>query len=164
MIGAGGHAVPAADAAGCDLADDTPDFILCRRCRRTDRHTGRVVVAMHARPGQVGNFSVGKRFAVFQTVQPQPGDGANFIGFIFQDVNVVFRHAGHGTGPTTDTLVQVDHHTIFNRIGRRVRTRTHRLPHSLIRLARLAHQRASPDNGSVIWLTISIGLTPLLRR
>jgi hypothetical protein len=74
MIRTGGLAVPATNAAGIDLADDSRMIIrLCGR-RRANRDTGRVMMTMHTGSGEIAHLRLGEWLAVGYLVKLHPGD------------------------------------------------------------------------------------------
>jgi hypothetical protein len=57
-------------------------------------------------------FRIG--LAIVELVYLHPGDGTQLVGLIFSERDTVLLLAGHRTGHTSCTLVQVDDHAVAN--------------------------------------------------
>jgi len=109
MVWAGRHAVPAADAAGVDLADDAAVLVFIRGHDRAHGDAGRIA-ALLARPGQIRHVVVRKGLSVGQLVNEHPGRGPHLIGGVGLRIDVVLRLTGGHAGPAAGAFVEIDHH------------------------------------------------------
>ena len=109
MVRTRGHAVPAADAAGRNLADDAAFFALVGGDDGAHRHAGRFA-ALHAGAGQVGHFMIGEGLVIGETEHGEPVERTELVAAVHGGSDVVFRLAGHHARAAARTLVDVDDH------------------------------------------------------
>ena len=113
MVRTGGLTVPAADTTGINLADNAVVVIDFGGCRRTDGNAGCMMVAVHARSGEIGHLGFWKRFPVCDLIKLHPGDGTLLVRFIRPDGHIIFSGAGDHAGPAARAPVQIDNHSVF---------------------------------------------------
>lgn len=116
MVRACPHAIPAAKAAGIDLADNTGIMTVIGCSGRTYGYAGRMAMvtdsaAVLTGAGQISYLRFRKGFSIGQFVHPHPGDTELFVGFILLKRNVILGHARDHTGTASRAFVQINNHS-----------------------------------------------------
>lgn len=113
MIGAGGHAITAANTAGVHLAYYAAVFIFIGGYNRAHRNAGRVATLL-AGPRHIGQIVFGKRLLIGDFVDHHPVGGAQSAGRFWRGGQVVFHLTGHHASPAACAAVNVyDHSPLY---------------------------------------------------
>ena len=113
MVRTGGLTVPAPDAPVIVLAHNARIVIHFGRRRRTDRDTGRVMVAVHAGSREIRNLRFRECLPIVDLVELHPGDEALFVRFVRPGCHIVFGCTGDHAGPATRAFIQINGHAVF---------------------------------------------------
>src|ERR1035437_137001 len=112
VVGAGGHAVAATEAALGHLADDSGGGVDIHRLLRADADAGGILAAMLAEDGDEGGAPAGALGAVIDSEHADPGESGAIGGAAGGGGNIVFDGAGYHTGAATVAAVDIDAHAV----------------------------------------------------
>src|ERR1019366_2184511 len=117
VVGAGGHAVAAAEAALGHLADDPGCGVDIHRLLRADADVGGILAAVLAEDGDEGGAAAGTFGTVIDLEDADPGEAGAIGGGSGGGGDVVFDGAGYHAGAATVAAVDVDGHAVAGRRG-----------------------------------------------
>src|ERR1017187_468473 len=115
VVGAGGHAVAATEAALGHLAYDPGGRVDIHRLLRADADAGGILAAMLAEDGDEGGAAVGAFSAVIDLEDADPGEAGAIGGGSGGGGDVVLDGAGYHAGAATVAAVDVDGHAVAGR-------------------------------------------------
>src|ERR1035437_4143346 len=112
VVGAGGHAVAAAEAALGHLADDSGGRVDIHRLLRADADARGVLAAMLAEDGDEGGAPAGSFHAVIDLEDADPSEAGAIGSAAGGGGNIVFDGAGYHAGAATIAPIDVDGHAV----------------------------------------------------
>src|SRR5450759_750352 len=112
VVGAGGHAVAATEAALGHLADDSGGRVYIYRLLRADADARGVLAAMLAEDGDEGGTPAGALGAVIDPEDADPGEAGTVGSAAGGGEDIVFDGAGYHAGAATVAAVDIDGHAV----------------------------------------------------
>src|ERR1022692_235230 len=115
VVGAGGHAVAATEAALGHLADDPGGGVDIHRLLWADADAGGILAAVLAEDGDEGGAAVGAFGTVIDLEDADPGEAGAIGSGSGGGGDVVLNGAGNHAGAATVAAVDVDGHAVAGR-------------------------------------------------